>query len=170
MGAHNLKHMEESDLLAFRDHFHVPIDDEQAKSMVFIKPDPESKEGKFLARRREIMGGPVPYRHKDGEKLTVPPTTKSFEDMYASTGERELSTTMHLSACLPSWLRTRTSGGRGLSPPLSLMKHVPLAWRASSDKLASMHRMVSCMNRLIRNHSCGIAKIKKRTDSRGGNL
>ena len=111
MGAHNLKHMEEKDLLAFRDHFHVPIDDEQAKNMVFIKPDPESKEGKFLARRREAMGGPVPFRYKDGEKLTVP-APSSFEDMLASSGERELSTTMAFVRLLTKLVKDEHIGER----------------------------------------------------------
>jgi pyruvate dehydrogenase E1 component len=111
MGAHNLKHMEEKDLLAFRDHFHVPIDDEQAKNMVFIKPDPESKEGKFLARRREAMGGPVPFRSTEGDKLTVP-APKSFEDMHASTGERELSTTMAFVRLLTKLVKDENIGER----------------------------------------------------------
>jgi pyruvate dehydrogenase E1 component len=111
MGAHNLKHMEEKDLLAFRDHFHVPIDDEQAKNMVFIKPDPESKEGKFLARRREAMGGPVPFRSTEGDKLTVPAPT-SFEEMFTSTGERELSTTMAFVRLLTKLVKDENIGER----------------------------------------------------------
>ncbi len=111
MGAHNLKHMEKDELLAFRDHFHVPITDEQAQSLSFIKPDPESKEGKFLTTRREIMGGPVPFRHKDGEKLQVP-STKEFEDMYASSGDRELSTTMAFVRLLTKLVKDKNIGER----------------------------------------------------------
>jgi len=111
MGAHNLKHMDEKDLLSFRDHFHVPITDEQAKSLSFIKPDPESKEAKFLVRRREAMGGPVPFRHKVGEKLEVP-TTKDFEDMFASSGDRELSTTMAFVRLLTKLVKDKNMGER----------------------------------------------------------
>jgi len=111
MGAHNLKHMDEKDLLSFRDHFHVPIDDEQAKNLAFIKPDPESKEGKFLVRRREAMGGPVPFRHKDGEKLEVP-SVKDFEDMFASSGDRELSTTMAFVRLLTKLVKDKNIGER----------------------------------------------------------
>jgi pyruvate dehydrogenase E1 component len=111
MGAHNLKHMDEKDILAFRDHFHVPIDDEQAKNLVFIKPDPQSKEGKFLARRREMMGGPVPWRSQKGEKLTVP-TTESFEDMLSSSGDRELSTTMAFVRLLTKLVKDKNIGER----------------------------------------------------------
>ncbi len=111
MGAHNLKHMDEQDLLSFRDHFHVPIDDEQAKSLAFIKPEAESKAGKFLLRRREAMGGPVPFRHKEGEKLQVPPS-KDFEDMLASSGERELSTTMAFVRLLTKLVKDKNMGER----------------------------------------------------------
>ncbi len=111
MGAHNLKHMDEKDLLSFRDNFHVPITDEQAKNLAFIRPDPDSKEGKFIARRREAMGGPVPFRHKDGEKLTVP-SIKDFEDMLASTGERELSTTMAFVRLLTKLVKDKNMGER----------------------------------------------------------
>ena len=111
MGAHNLKHMEENELLSFRDHFHVPITDEQAKSLAFIKPDPQSKEGKFLVRRREAMGGPVPFRHKEGEKLEVP-TEKDFSDMFASSGERELSTTMAFVRLLTKLVKDKNMGER----------------------------------------------------------
>jgi pyruvate dehydrogenase E1 component len=111
MGAHNLKHMDEKDLLSFRDHFHVPIDDEQAKSLAFIKPDPESKEGKFLVRRREAMGGPVPFRHMAGEKLQVP-TIKDFDDMLGSSGDRELSTTMTFVRLLTKLVKDKNMGER----------------------------------------------------------
>ncbi len=111
MGAHNLKHMDEKDLLSFRDHFHVPIDDEQARSLTFIKPDPESKEGKFLVRRREAMGGPVPFRHKAGEKLEVP-SIQDFSDMLASSGDRELSTTMAFVRLLTKLVKDKNMGER----------------------------------------------------------
>lgn len=111
MGAHNLKHMEDQDLLSFRDHFHVPITDEQAKSLAFIKPDPESKEGKFLVRRREAMGGPVPFRHKAGEKLEVP-SEQDFSDMFASSGDRELSTTMAFVRLLTKLVKDKNMGER----------------------------------------------------------
>ena len=111
MGAHNLKHMDEKDLLSFRDHFHVPIDDESAKSMAFIKPDPDSKEGKFLSRRREAMGGPVPFRHRVGEKLQVP-AEEHFADMLTSTGDRELSTTMAFVRLLTKLVKDKNIGDR----------------------------------------------------------
>ncbi len=111
MGAHNLKHMDEKDLLSFRDHFHVPIDDEQAKSLAFIKPDPDSKEGKFLVRRREAMGGPVPFRHKEGEKLEVP-SLQDLDDMLVSSGDRELSTTMAFVRLLTKLVKDKNMGER----------------------------------------------------------
>lgn len=111
MGAHNLKHMDEKDLLNFRDHFHVPITDEQAKNMAFIKPDPESKEGKFLAHRREVMGGPVPFRHRTGEPLEIP-SLEEFDDMLTSSGDRELSTTMVFVRLLTKLVKDKHIGDR----------------------------------------------------------
>lgn len=111
MGAHNQKHLDGEELLAFRDHFHVPITDEQAKSLAFIKPDPESKEAKFIARRREAMGGPVPFRHSKGEKLNVP-EAKEYDDMLTSSGERELSTTMAFVRLLTKLVKDKNIGNR----------------------------------------------------------
>lgn len=93
MGAHNVKEMDKDSLLAFKERFHVPLADDQLADLPFIKPDPKSPEAEFLKRRREIMGGPVPYRNPQAPKLEVP-TLDEFSDLLASSGKREISTTM----------------------------------------------------------------------------
>jgi len=57
------------------------------------------------------MGGPVPYRYKDGDTLVVPPLA-SFDDMVASTGERELSTTMAFVRLLTKLVKDKNMGER----------------------------------------------------------
>src|SRR5690554_2385548 len=67
MGTHNQKTMDMEALTAFRDHYHVPVEDKQLETLPFIRPEPGSPEDEFIKRRRRIMGGPVPYRNPKAE-------------------------------------------------------------------------------------------------------
>jgi len=93
MGTHNKKSLDADSLRAFRDHYHVPLDDEQAEKLPFIKPPEGSQEESFIKRRREALGGSIPARTDTSEPLEVP-ELKDFSQLLASTGEREISTTM----------------------------------------------------------------------------
>jgi len=111
MGAHNLKSMDKESLIAFRDQYHIPLADDQLEALPFIKPDEKSPEAEFIRRRRKVMGGPVPYRHEKGEKLTVP-TLKDFSEMTTSTGDREISTTMAFVRMLTKLVKDKKIGDR----------------------------------------------------------
>jgi pyruvate dehydrogenase E1 component len=93
MVAHNVKKLDQASLQQFRDRFHVPLADDQLVELPFIRPPAESPEAKFLAERRQAMGGPVPWRARVDSPLTVPPLA-NFAALLASSKERELSTTM----------------------------------------------------------------------------
>ncbi|WP_422477362.1 pyruvate dehydrogenase (acetyl-transferring), homodimeric type [Pleomorphochaeta sp. DL1XJH-081] len=111
MGTHNQKSMDREALVAFRDHYHVPVSDEKLEEMPFIKPQPDSPEAEFIARRRRIMGGPVPYRNPKAEKLEIP-SLKDFSDLTASSGEREISTTMAFVRMLTKLVKNKEIGKR----------------------------------------------------------
>ena len=111
MGTHNQKSMDKEALVAFRDHYHVPVADDQLEELPFIKPEPNSPEAEFIARRRRIMGGPVPYRNPKGEKLEIP-GMDSFSDLTASSGDREISTTMAFVRLLTKLVKDKHIGKR----------------------------------------------------------
>ncbi len=62
MGTHNQKVMDLDSLRAFRDHYHVPVKDEDLERMPFIRLPEGSKEEAFIKRQRKDLGGPVPFR------------------------------------------------------------------------------------------------------------
>ena len=111
MGTHNQKSMDKEALVAFRDHYHVPVADEKLEEMPFIKPAPDSPEAEFITRRRRVMGGPVPYRNPKGEKLEIP-ALDDFSDLTSSSGDREISTTMAFVRMLTKLVKNKSIGKR----------------------------------------------------------
>lgn len=93
MVAHNVKKMDLDSLKEFRDRFHVPLEDDQLAELPFIKPPAGSPEEQFLHKVRKKLGGPVPFRDTEHKPLPVP-KQDIFKALLASSGDRELSTTM----------------------------------------------------------------------------
>ncbi len=93
MGTHNQKVMDLDSLRAFRDHYHVPVKDEDLERMPFIRLPEGSKEEAFIKRQRKELGGPVPFRKAEAQKLEVP-SLSDFSQLLESSGDREISTTM----------------------------------------------------------------------------
>ncbi|MDD2406512.1 MAG: pyruvate dehydrogenase (acetyl-transferring), homodimeric type [Sphaerochaetaceae bacterium] len=111
MGTHNQKVMETEALKAFRDHYHVPVSDDQLDALPFIKPEPNSPEAEFIKRRRAAMGGPVPFRKAKGEPLNTPPLSE-FNELTASSNGREISTTMAFVRMLTKLVKNKEIGNR----------------------------------------------------------
>ena len=93
MGAHQKKKVEDETLLHVRDHFNVPLTDEEVKELKYIRPAEDSPEMKYLRERREALGGYLPKRNTMAAPLEVPELS-SFEPLLKSSGDREMSTTM----------------------------------------------------------------------------
>ena len=111
MEAHNLKKMDLEALKEFRDHFHVPLRDDELEGLPFIKPAPGSPEELFLKRQRDKMGGPVPSGRAASEKLKIP-SLSVFRGLTEASGERELSTTMAFVRLLGTLLKDKDIGNR----------------------------------------------------------
>ncbi len=112
MIAHQAKKMGEHALRGFRDRFNIPIDDEQLKSMPFIKFAEGSEEMKYLREHRKALGGALPNRRaKSDVQLVVPPLSE-FEAQLKSSGEREISTTMAFVQMLTKLMRDKSLGKR----------------------------------------------------------
>jgi pyruvate dehydrogenase E1 component len=108
---HQAKKMGEKALKDFRDRFQLPISDEQIKDTPFYKPADDSEEIQYLKSRRAALGGSLPFRRRVGDKLELPPLS-IFERLLASTGEREISTTMAFVQLLQLIIRDKNVGKR----------------------------------------------------------
>lgn len=111
MGAHNVKKLDLESLKVFRDRFDVPLKDDELEDLPFIKPEVDSPEDKFLKRQRSLMGGAVPIRIRSKVKLKLPKTS-AYKSFFASSGERELSTTMAFVRILGMLAKDKNIGER----------------------------------------------------------
>lgn len=108
---HQQKKMSVEELKAFRDRFKIPVNDKQIEKLDFYHPGNDSPEIKFLHERRQALGGYLPKRYADSEKLVVPPLT-AFSPVLESTGDREISTTMAFVRFLTILLKDNNVGKR----------------------------------------------------------
>ncbi|MDI1298934.1 pyruvate dehydrogenase (acetyl-transferring), homodimeric type [Methylotenera sp.] len=106
---HQQKSMDIESLKKFRDRFDLALTDEQVENLSFYKPADDSPEMKYLAERRNAMGGFVPQRRRRGNELKVPELS-AFENMLVATGEREISTTMAFVRILSTLVRDKEIG------------------------------------------------------------
>jgi pyruvate dehydrogenase E1 component len=111
MTTHQQKKLERDDLIAFRNRFALPLTDEQAASLAFVKPAPDSAEMQYLHARRAALGGVVPARTSSAEPVPVPARTRWAEFATAADG-KEMSTTMAFVRMLGALLKDPALGPR----------------------------------------------------------
>ena len=107
--AHQSKKLDEADLVNFTDRFELPISDEDAKEAKFYLPPQDSPEIIYLHERRKELGGYVPVRESQSEKLQTPPL-EFFKEQLEGSGDREVSTTMAFVRALTSLLKEKEIG------------------------------------------------------------
>ncbi len=106
---HSQKKMGEEALRHFRDRFNIPIPDEQIASAPYFKPAPDSAEMRYLHERRAELGGYLPARRTQGNKLKIPELA-TFKALLEGSGEREMSTTMAFVRFLTTLIRDKEVG------------------------------------------------------------
>ena len=111
MTTHQQKKLEREDLIAFRNRFALPLTDEQAASLAFVKPAADSPEMQYLHARRAALGGFVPARTSTAEPLPVPPRPRWAQFATAADG-KEMSTTMAFVRMLGGLLKDPVLGPR----------------------------------------------------------
>ncbi|MCB2216667.1 pyruvate dehydrogenase (acetyl-transferring), homodimeric type [Desulfofustis glycolicus] len=111
MVAHNVKKMDQQSLQSFRDRFHVPLEDDRLTELPFIRPADDSPEARFLQKQRDALGGPVPLRRTEYEKLTTP-SLNAFSGLLESSKQREISTTMAFVRMLSTLVKDKEIGKR----------------------------------------------------------
>ncbi|MDZ4729120.1 MAG: pyruvate dehydrogenase (acetyl-transferring), homodimeric type [Xanthomonadales bacterium] len=108
---HQQKKMDPESIRQFRDRFNVPVPDDKIESIPYYHPGPDSPEVKYMLERRKDLGGFLPQRRTEYEKLESPPLS-AFESVMKSTGEREISTTMAFVRTLAILLRDQAIAAR----------------------------------------------------------
>jgi pyruvate dehydrogenase E1 component len=106
---HQQKKLGEDELKAFRDRFEIPVSDEEISQFPFYRPAEDSPEYRYLMERREALGGFVPERRVKAERVAAP-DRELFEEFFAGTDGREVSTTMVFVSILRKLLRDPTWG------------------------------------------------------------
>ena len=104
--SHQQKKMDIESLRVFRGRFKIPVSDEQLESLEYIKPDADSPEIKYLHSRRQHLGGYLPTRPNNSNKLKIP-KLDTFQKLLESSGDRELSTTMAFVRILSTLIRDK---------------------------------------------------------------
>jgi pyruvate dehydrogenase E1 component len=108
---HQQKKMGENALKEFRDRFNIPIADDQIAATPFYRPAEDSAEVQYLKKRREALGGWLPQRRVENDRLEIPPLS-TFNRLLEGTGEREISTTMAFVQMLQVLCRDKSIGPR----------------------------------------------------------
>jgi pyruvate dehydrogenase E1 component len=97
---HSQKKMQDDEMIAFRDRFNIPLNDEDAAVGKYYKPAEDSEEMQYMRARREALGGHLPVRQHLAAPLDIPDLA-IFKPLLEGSGEREMSTTM-------AWVRILT--------------------------------------------------------------
>ena len=106
---HSVKKLDIENLRRFRDRFGIPISDEQLETVPYYRPAEDSPELTYMNRRRETLGGPLPARKSEFEAMNVP-GLNVFEKQLASSGKREISTTMAFVRVLSTLVKDKNIG------------------------------------------------------------
>jgi pyruvate dehydrogenase E1 component len=85
MTAHQAKKLDVDALVAFRDHFDLPLGDEQVRNLDFCRPTDDSAELTYLRRRREALGGYLPSRRSTAPSVAPPPSNLMAPSRFAPT-------------------------------------------------------------------------------------
>lgn len=108
---HQQKKMTIEQLRAFRDRFSIPISDDKITEVPFYRPAEDSPELRYLRKQREALGGYLPSRTSSFEPLNIPDLS-AFSAVTASSGDREISTTMAFVRILTTLLKDKELGQR----------------------------------------------------------
>ena len=111
MTTHQQKKLERADLLAFRNRFDLPLTDEQAAALEFVKPADDSPEMRYLQAQRAALGGSLPSRRRQADALPVPPLAQ-YGNFALKADGKEMSTTMAFVRMLGGLLKDKTLGPR----------------------------------------------------------
>ena len=108
---HQVKKLSLDELKHFRDRFDVPLTDTELESVPYFRPADDAPEMKYFKAQREALGGAIPRRIVDPNRLQVP-DLEAFNAQLQGSGERAISTTMAFVRILAALLRDKALGER----------------------------------------------------------
>ena len=111
MTTHSNKKFEDSDLIAFRNRFNLPLTDQQVLDRAFYKPADDSAEMQYLHARRKALGGYLPARQVQCDTVAVP-ASETYARFALQAQGKVMSTTMAFVRMLGSLLRDPVLGPR----------------------------------------------------------
>ena len=111
MTTHSHKKFDETDLIAYRNRFNLPLTDEQATGLAFYKPTPDSPEIQYLQHKRQALGGYLPKRETTAEVVNVP-AIESYAQFALQADGKDMSTTMAFVRMLGNLLKEQGLGQR----------------------------------------------------------
>jgi len=111
MTTHSQKKLDDNDLIEFRNRFNLPLSDEQATSLSFYRPAPDSPEMQYLLERRGALGGYLPKRETACDIVAVPEMSQYSQFATQAEG-KEMSTTMAFVRVLGNLLKDPILGPR----------------------------------------------------------
>ncbi|WP_062387088.1 alpha-ketoglutarate dehydrogenase [Pseudomonas abietaniphila] len=111
MTTHQQKKLDREALINFRDRFNLPLTDDQAVNLSFIKPQAHSAEMRYLQQRRQTLGGAMPSRGSAASSIAVPPR-ESWASFATQADGKEMSTTMAFVRMLGNLLKDKQLGPR----------------------------------------------------------
>ena len=111
MTTHSQKKLDDAELIAFRNRFNLPLSDEQAVNLEFLRPAEDSAEMQYLHARRRALGGYLPRRQAVCDTVPVPALADYAHFALAADG-KVMSTTMAFVRMLGNLLKDATLGPR----------------------------------------------------------
>ncbi len=106
--AHQQKKISLETLKKAQQRWKIPLSEEEIEKAAYYRPDPDSKESKYLHQRIEEMGGMLPERKTKVDSFKIPDNI--FDGMHQSSGERTFSTTMAFVRLLSALVRDKSLG------------------------------------------------------------
>lgn len=106
---HQQKKLNEDELREFRVRYGIPVSEDEVANAPFYRLPEDSHEMQYLQKRRKDLGGFVPTRKVDIRPIKTPPESV-FEEFYAGSEGRELSTTMAFVRLLSKLLKDEEIG------------------------------------------------------------
>jgi pyruvate dehydrogenase E1 component len=111
MTTHSQKKFDETDLIAFRNRFQLPLTDQQVTGLEFYRPAETSPEMQYLQAQRRKLGGYLPKRYTSCAVVEVPEIASYAQFALAAEG-KEMSTTMAFVRMLGNLLKDQTLSQR----------------------------------------------------------
>jgi len=111
MTTHSQKKFDGADLIEFRNRFHLPLSDEQARNLDFYKPADDSAEMQYLHQQRQLLGGTLPRRYTAADIPDVPALAQYGSFALQADG-KDMSTTMAFVRLLGALLKSPELGPR----------------------------------------------------------